>query len=147
MRIRSAQITQNHNQIGSGAEGQSGTLSAGSSSCWSRRSADPCLPTTQHHPPKAPRQLQTSRSCNSTSCRSRTPQWHAPRSGCLSCSRSRRPAGVVPFNSPPAPAPLRQSPSATVTMPFNSPPAPAPLHRSPSARVRWKPSAAPIDMP
>ena len=44
-----------------------------------------------------------------------------------------RPAGVVPFNSPPAPAPLQQSPTATGAMPFNSPPAPAPLHRSPSA--------------
>ena len=44
-----------------------------------------------------------------------------------------RPAGVVPFNSPPAPVPLQQSPSATGAMPFNSPPAPAPLHRSPSA--------------
>ena len=43
------------------------------------------------------------------------------------------PAGVVPFNSPPAPAPLQQSPSATGAMPFNSPPAPATLHRSPSA--------------
>ena len=43
------------------------------------------------------------------------------------------PAGVVPFNSPPAPAPLQQSPTATGAMPFNSPPAPAPLHRSPSA--------------
>ena len=44
-----------------------------------------------------------------------------------------RPAGVVPFNSPPAPAPLQHSPTATGAMPFNSPPAPAPLHRSPSA--------------
>ena len=43
------------------------------------------------------------------------------------------PAGVVPFNSTPAPAPLQQSPSATGAMPFNSPVAPAPLHRSPSA--------------
>ena len=46
------------------------------------------MPTDkQHRPPKALRQLQTSRSCNSTSCRSRTPQWHAPGSGCLSYSR------------------------------------------------------------
>ena len=45
-----------------------------------------------------------------------------------------RPAGVVPFNSPPAPAPLQQNPTATGAMPFNSPPAPAPLH--------WRPSAA-----
>ena len=59
-----------------------------------------------------------------------------------------RPAGVVPFNSPPAPAPLQQSPTATGAMPFNFPPAPAPLHRSPSAAgvVTFNPSPVPAPL-
>ena len=40
-----------------------------------------------------------------------------------------RPAGVVPFNSPPAPAPLHRSPPAAGVVTFNSPPAPAPLQQ------------------